>query len=195
MVFNKDEQLEIIRAKSILTKSVGDLLDELPKGLATSLKNNSILTGGSISSVMNGEKPNDYDLYLNQENDIRDFKQYIKIFQEPYDFIEDIDEKYTQVEIEGKLVTANATTFKNGIQVITMSTADARNNFDFVHCMPWFRLSSGVLFISKKQYDAIKSKTLIKNENYKLYLSQKRVEKYTSRGWRFKNGENYLTVT
>ena len=112
------------------------------------------------------------------------FKQYVTGIDK--EFIQDADEKYVEVQVEGKLVTANATTFKNGLQVITILTADSRSTFDFVHCMPWYKISNHTLYISKKQYNAILNKQLIKNPHKNAYaLSNKRVEKYTTKGWKF----------
>jgi hypothetical protein len=53
--------------------------------------------------------------------------------------------------------------------------------------MPWYNISNHTLHISKKQYNAILNKQLIKNEHPNAFpLSYKRIEKYTAKGWRFK---------
>ena len=185
MLTLKDIQTDHIhQVKKVLFAQLNILLGGIPSELEAFLRDKAILTGGAISSIMHDETPKDYDLYLNDVNDIMNFKQYVHGMNKNY--IQNADEKYIEVLIEGKLVTANATTFRNSLQVITLHTADSRSTFDFVHCMPWYRISNHTLYISKKQYNAILNKHLFKNEHKNAFaLSKKRVEKYTSKGWKF----------
>jgi ABC-type antimicrobial peptide transport system permease subunit len=185
MLVLKDIDIDHINhIKKVLFAQLNVLFGQIPRELDTFLRDKAILTGGAISSLMHDEPPKDYDLYLQDKNDIMNFKQYVHGMDK--EFIQDADEKYVEVQVEGKLVTANATTFKNGLQVITLATADSRSTFDFVHCMPWYKISSHKLYISKKQYNAILNKQLIKNEHPNAYaLSTKRIEKYTAKGWSF----------
>lgn len=174
----------VMEVKKSLFANMSVLLNQLPGTLRDFLRGSAIVSGGAISSLMHNETPKDYDLYLNNTNDILFFKQYVSGMDK--NLIQDADEKYVEVQIEGKLVTANATTFINKLQVITLHTADARSTFDFVHCMPWYKISNNSLHISQKQYNAILNKHLIKNKHKNAFaLSQKRVEKYTSKGWKF----------
>jgi hypothetical protein len=178
------ETYHINRIKKVLFTHLNVLFTGIPSELGDFLRDKAILTGGAISSLMNNEQPKDYDLYLEDKNDIMFFKQYVTGMNK--DFIQDADEKYVEVEVEGKLVTANATTFKNSLQVITLATADSRSTFDFVHCMPWYKISNHTLYISKNQYNAILNKHLIKNQHPNAFaLSDKRIKKYTDKGWRF----------
>jgi hypothetical protein len=146
----KDIQIDQIHeVKKRLFATLNIMFDGIPRELSDFLRDKAILTGGAISSLMHYETPKDYDLYLNDANDIMHFKQYIH----------GMDKNYIQ---------------------------DSRSTFDFVHCMPWYKISSHTLYISKKQYNAILNKHLIKNEHENAYaLSHKRVEKYTAKGWKF----------
>jgi len=186
MLTLKDIEIDhILEVKKVLFGKLNVLLSGIPLELESFLRSKAILTGGAISSLMHNEHPKDFDLYLQDKNDIMFFKQFVNDMDK--NFIQDADEKYVEVQVEGKLVTANATTFKNGLQVITLATIDSRSTFDFVHCMPWYKISDHTLYISKKQYNAIINKELIKNEHPNAYaLSTKRVEKYTTKGWKFK---------
>jgi hypothetical protein len=190
MTFNKNDEMRIKFVKKEIEKTLSTRLLDLPSALFTFLSDSSILSGGAIASLMHDEAPNDYDLYLKDNNLITFFNQYVSNMADTAhkDLIKDANEKYyDSVKIPGKMVTANATTFKNGIQVITLHASNARNTFDFVHCMPWYDIGLNKLHISYKQYDAIIHKRLIKNDHgYASPLSQKRIEKYTDRGWRFK---------
>jgi hypothetical protein len=190
MTFNKNDEIRILQVKESIEKSLSKRLVNLPPALFNFLFDNSILSGGAIASLMYDEVPNDYDLYLKDNNLIMFFNQYVSGMANTAheDLIKDANEKYyDSVKIQGKMVTANATTFNNGIQVITLHASNARNTFDFVHCMPWYDIGLNKLYISYKQYDAIIHKRLIKNDHgHANPLSQKRIEKYTDRGWRFK---------
>jgi ABC-type antimicrobial peptide transport system permease subunit len=185
MMALKDIEIDHVnQVKKVLFAQMNILFGGIPSELGGFLRDKAILTGGAISSLLLGETPKDYDLYLQDKNDIMFFKQYVNDMNK--DFIQDADEKYVEVQVEGKLVTANATTFKNSLQVITLATADSRSTFDFVHCMPWYKISNHILYISKVQYNAILNKQLIKNPHKNAFaLSHKRIEKYTAKGWRF----------
>ena len=121
--------------------------------------------------------------YLKDLDSLRRFKQLLT--GDHLLFVKSVNEKYMETLVDGKLVTVNATTFDNDIQVITLGTVAMRETFDFVHCMPWMDLYSSKLHISKKQYNLIKKKHLIKNPDCSLSLSDKRMSKYVNKGWRF----------
>ena len=109
------------------------------------------------------------------------------------DYIEDVNPKYmTETLINGKLITAQAVTFKNKIQVITMHPADARKTFDYVHCMVQYYPHANNLYISKHQFDVIKNKRLEMNPHGVTNNGQHeyRRMKYIKRGWE----ENYAVL-
>lgn len=182
--FDNFEKEIILQAKSTLIENLKEKLLDFPKHLEVFIKDNGVLSGGSISSILWKETPNDYDIYLKSDSDVKAFQGVIKS-DEYHHLIKDVDEKYMDTLKNGKLITVNATTFKNGIQVITMSDASQRLEFDFIHCMPWLNLSNETFYISREQYDSIRKRTLVKNPNYNRYLSNKRISKYTERGWKF----------
>jgi hypothetical protein len=186
--FDRFEKEIILQAKSTLIENLKDKLLDFPKHLEVFLKDNGVLSGGSISSIFWKETPNDYDIYLKSESDVKAFQGVIQS-DEYHHLIKDVDEKYMDTLKNGKLITVNATTFKNGIQVITMNDVSQRLEFDFIHCMPWMSMANDTLYISREQYDSIRKKTLVKNPNYKMHLSNKRISKYTERGWSFKKTE------
>lgn len=147
----------------------------------------SILTGGVSASLFHGEKPKDWDIYLTDSNDIKTFEGLIP---DLLDMIEDIDERYGGSNLatlqKGKLVTARAVSFKNRVQIITMHNADARKSFDYIHAMPYFDLQRMSYHISRRQYDSIKTKTLVKNPNGQEPASY-RTSKFLERGWKIQN--------
>ena len=186
MNFSIDEEHGLIAFKKSLYAQMNILLDFFPASVSSHLRFNTILTGGAIASKMHMENPNDFDLYFKDDSSLMSFKQFIKQENGFHKYIKDVVEKYIEVEIEGKLLTANAVTFKNGVQVILLQSCESREYFDFVHCMPWYDISNNKLHISRRQYDAIKNKKLIDNpKRVGVPIAKKRVQKYISRGWKY----------
>jgi len=180
-IFDNDEVEDIKRAKSNLLSYFEPRFKELPDALQALLKS-GILTGGISASVFWHEIPNDYDIYLTKDVDIAVFKAMIKQ-DEVMNLIKDLDPKYNlAVEVDGKLVTANAVTFKNNVQVITCQVADARKQFDFLHCMPYLTLADWKYHISKDQYTSIKNKVLKINPTASK-VDEHRKAKFIERGW------------
>jgi hypothetical protein len=190
--FTPLEISDIILNKEILKESLNKKLKQLPIDIIDIIVRHGILTGGSISSSFHNEAPNDYDIYLKDLDSLRQFKQLLT--DDNLQHVKSANEKYMEVLVNDKMVTVNATTFVNDIQVITLGTVAMRETFDFVHCMPWIELYTNKLHISKKQYDLIKKKHLIKNPDYPHSLSDKRISKYVNKGWRFHH-KNRLNVT
>lgn len=144
---------------------------------------NAILTGGAISSLIHNEMPNDWDLYAKTPQAIAGFSSHI-MEELNQSEVKEVNVKYiADTEVEGKLITANATTFKNNVQVITMGAADMRKTFDYVHCMPWYDIAANKLYISQYQYNIIMEKKLVRNPDCKISHNAYRTQKYIDRGW------------
>lgn len=186
-VFNADEEKRIQLVKGLFDSNVRIKLLEFPPELFELLINRGVVSGGASASLFHGETPKDYDIYLDSMDSVIKFNELLKR-QDILDKIEDVNEKYSiDTLIDGKMVTSRAVTFKNKIQVITMSTIDQRRTFDYLHCMPWFVLAQNKYFISRGQYDSIINKKLVINPAYvptdKL-LQHARQSKFLNRGWK-----------
>lgn len=141
-----------------------------------------ILTGGAIPSIMHGQEPNDWDIYLEREDDI----EYVKKFflkPENHKYISEIKHNYLHgTTVAGKYFTANAITLMNGVQFIILQNARLREAFDFIHCMPFIHISTKQMHISERQYRAIMDKQLILNpKGHAPKLD--RIVKYLQRGY------------
>ena len=179
-IFTNDELVEINTVKEKIEQFIRSI--KLPVPLITPMKK-SIVTGGVSASLFHNETPNDWDFYLTNQVDIEVINAVIKD-KEVLKIIEDINPKYgVDTIVEGKLVTPRAITLKNGVQIITMSRADARETFDFFHCMPYYDILSKVYHISRRQYDSIKEKRLIHNPKSPQPADYRR-QKFLNRGWR-----------
>ena len=183
--FSQNETDNIKSIKQQMWMGIRKVLDSLPLNMVEFLKDNTILTGGATASLFHGDIPSDWDLYLKDQQKIEAFNSWVKSTASD-EYIEDIDEKYaTQNAPGGKLITARAVTFNNGIQVITMQTSDKRTQFDMLHCMPWYDLKNDILHISRAQYDSIRDKKIVKNTHIDASpITTWRMDKYQKRGWK-----------
>ena len=181
--FTPVEVSHIQNAKLTLLSLFTPRFEQLPMSLQMLLEK-GILTGGATASVMQNGIPNDYDIYLTDKEHIEAFKSLLHN-NDVLEFVKDISESYkANIQVNGKLITANATTFNNGIQVITCADAKSREKFDYIHCMPWYDIKNDKLYISPQQFNAIKTKKLIINPKAKNPPTAYRRQKYIERGWR-----------
>lgn len=159
-------------------------------------KSNVFVSGGAIASILQKEKPKDIDIYFNHQPVAIILINWIKSNRP--EFIDTVDEKYSEtVGVDGKLITTNATTLllSNSvlndnvkIQLITRqygSVEDITSSFDFIHCCTSFKFDDNKLYISPKQYDCIIRKILLINNHNSL--TDKRIRKFTDRGYRYVN--------
>lgn len=187
-VFTANERLHIERAKEIIRKELRLHIEALPISYYELFKT-SILTGGAIGSILRAETPNDWDMYLAVPNCGKFLDRVIENKDNIQDCILELPHQYTSSHVNGKYVTAYATTFKNKLQVITGFNKEHRLEFDFVHCMPYFDMETQKLHISKQQYKACLEKMLIKNDRVQkapgeMWTPKKRLEKFLDNGWK-----------
>ena len=184
-VFLMEDVMKINTIKRIIRDRLEQFDEELPKQVTQYLKD-GIITGGAFASLWHHEEPKDWDFYFNDTNLMSNFQALILNSGSDSEIVKTVKDSgpyFKQTQIDGKLVTANAVTFKCGLQVITMATANHRKYFDFVHCMPFYDYNKDELRISPQQLDVIKRKQIIKNPNFKGTPKPFRVEKYLDRGW------------
>lgn len=186
MAFSSADVRKINTIKDIFRAKMGDFDEELPQSYTQYFKD-GIITGGAFASLWHHEEPKDWDFYFNDGNTMSNF-QALMLNSSPssqlMSYVKDSGPYFKQVQIDGKLVTANAVTFKCGLQIHSglHPTAD-RKYFDFIHCMPYYDYNKDELYISPQQLDAIKRKQIILNPNFKGTPKPFRVEKYLDRGW------------
>ena len=175
--FTDQEVLAIQQIKKTIRNGVSKALLPINQILRSHLISNCIVTGGCSASAFYNQEPNDWDLLFKDEISASSFKHYISSHEE------DVMEAgmYTGVQFTGKLITANAITLKNKVQVIDWKWQ--RNNFDFIHCMPWYDLEKDKYYIAKEQYDAIKNKELIVGDPNTFKPNKRRLSKWLDRGF------------
>ena len=197
MAFSNEDVMKINTIKRIIRNRLQQFDQELPQAITQYLKD-GIITGGAFASLWYHEEPKDWDFYFNDSNMMSNFQALVYNASPNsmmMDHVKDSGPYFKQVQIDGKLVTANAVTFKCGLQVITMATANHRKYFDFIHCMPFYDYNKDELRISPQQLDSIKRKEIIKNPNFQGTPKPFRVEKYLDRGWGLLTTTTQGTVT
>jgi hypothetical protein len=163
------------------------LYNQMQPGLVGAITSRCILSGSSISSMYHAEEVKDYDLWMVDFGSNNTELLYMDtLIKNSYaDHIAEYSEEYSGMKKTHKVITQNAITLKNKMQFITLSEyKDARITFDFIHCMPYYDLSSEKFFISEQQMDVIANKKLMRNPKGKTPV-QWRIEKFQKRGWTF----------
>lgn len=118
------------------------------------------LTGGCIGSVLRNEPINDYDFYFRIQDANIAFHKFIANHM---DLVKDVSD-YCTTAVEGKCITANATTLKNTFQFITGWVGrpdEVRAHFDYLHTTPYYDYHYNKLYISPEAYEAIMGKKLV----------------------------------
>lgn len=178
--FTLSEKLKITNAKETLVLALKKRFYELELPYST---RDMFLSGGAIASILQEQMPNDFDIYFKDAEISLSISKY---FNANTSQVKDISEKYREYAgTDGKTITENAITLKNGIQFITKHTGTPekiRETFDFIHCRPYLDFDSKMLYISKSQYDACVNKMLVVN-NPKA-VTQHRLEKFLKKGYR-----------
>ena len=182
-VFTDTEQLEIVRVRDRVQSKLRELISDLPTESYPNFKE-MILTGGCFASLFHNEEPNDWDVYLRDIDTAQEFDGMVMGDVTMMALVKDVNPAYrVATKVRSKVITENAVSFKNGLQVITNNDKSGRKSFDFIHCMPYFDMATQKLFISRLQYDCIKQKKLMKNPDHARELSGHRIDKFISRGW------------
>jgi len=178
--------------KQDIRRKVSEKAGDINSVLQKFFMNDCILSGSCISSIFHGEEPKDYDFWLKPKpflgaNMLR------KVIQEKHSAdILDISENYVIIQNYADVgakgspqpcVTANAITFKNKFQLITLEDYySARKNFDFVHCKPYYVFAEDKFVISERQFSIIQQKRLVPQYPGNI-LKPYRVNKFMDRGW------------
>ena len=149
------------------------------------------MSGGCIASLLQGEDPKDFDIWFTSKL-VAD--PIINLYTNDGSYkndVKDVDPKYRDsVGIDGKLITENAITLKDDLQLITKNYGtpdEIRKSFDFVHCMPYYIPSEDKLYISREQYDCCVNRILRVNNKDSVIMS--REMKFYERNYRYGDDE------
>jgi len=181
------------------------------------VKENSIITGGAIVSLLTDQEVNDFDVYFTNEETVRAVAKY-------YRDIVDKDKKMINFNIEEKIkgndvrivlkvpsagmtqgdikktkkkyypiiVTDNAITLSNKIQIIVRFYGDAEKiheNFDYEHVKSYWLSENGRLYLNPNALEYILCKELRYTGSLYPLASLFRLRKFLSKGWTISAGE------
>ena len=175
-----------VKLKEDIRRKVSQQFGGISDVLRLLLMRDCILSGSSISSIYHGEEPKDYDFWMKPTPFLKVEAIRQNIIENYSADIVDISENYGAPGAKGApalCVTANAITFKNKFQLITLKDYySARKTFDFVHCLPYFDFAEDNFFISERQFSIIQQKRLVLQRPGDIVVPY-RVEKFKNRGW------------
>jgi hypothetical protein len=181
--FTQSERDHIYRVKRKLEETLKDFQLTVQKlGVVSSAE--YFVSGGCIGSLLRNETPKDYDIYFKSEAYA---KRIINLFTNDPSYMNNVEvaeENYRDVNAGDMMITENAITLKNGLQLITKHYGQPdqiRATFDFVHCKPYWDSLTTNLYISREQYDLNVNKKL--KSNGQNFAELWRIEKYKKRGF------------
>ena len=180
--FTATESANILLAKKFILDKLETFNLTIGK-IGAMMQHSYFLSGGAIGSLLRGDDPNDYDIYFFYETDA---KMVFNLYENDASYTREVkvwDQKYRDAQVGDMMITENATTLKNGIQLIRKhygQPGTIRKTFDFVHCMPYYDPEVDSLFISREQYDCCVNKVLKTNG---VNPESWRTEKFIQRGY------------
>lgn len=174
---------------------------------------NSIITGGSIVSLILEEKVNDYDIYFTNKETVLAVANYYRdilikdnpMLRSDCTIEEDKDgrirffirstgliTKQTKAKFYPSAITDNAISLTNDIQLILRfygPPEEIHKNYDFVHVKSYWLSKTGKLYLNPESLEAILAKELRYTGSLYPLASIFRLRKFLSRGWTISAGD------
>ena len=142
------------------------------------------ISGGAIVSLLQGNLPNDYDVYFESDDWSHFYSDMVQRKSNDH-LIADMN-TYANLQVEGKVITANAITLNNKFQLITKVSGpptEVIKSFDYEHCRAYYIPSTHVLYMTQSTYNCIMRKQLVKN-NINPIAKYSRESKFLNKGWK-----------
>lgn len=190
-MFNEEESKKILEIKDKIKWQLAEFNLTVGK-LGKPMQHSYFVSGGCIASLLQDEIPKDYDIYffskewadkiVNLYTNDPSYMNEVAVYEEKYRDV------LTNKNVGDMVITENAVSLKNGLQLITKhygTPEDIRKTFDFVHCLPYYNSLQDKLYISREQYDCCVNKILKINNSANLTVW--REEKFKSRGYKYGN--------
>ena len=202
--------------KKYLSENFNNFVDSITdEKVRVLVRKNSIITGGSIVSLLLNEPVNDYDIYFtDKETTKRVANYYVKLFidnnpeYKSTDLYVKEDEETDRISIfckssgvaigvnEGKYVptclTTNAVTLTNDIQLVLRfygEPEEIHKYYDFVHATNYWTSKDNKLVLNPKALECILTKELLYNGSKYPLCSIIRTKKFIRRGWTINAGQ------
>lgn len=179
---------------------------------------NTIITGGSIVSLLQGEQVNDFDLYFRNYNTCLKVAQYYAKFFPDQCSIQEVDGQVSirvtmaiaykgdeeasdesPVAAKGEdekfnpvYMSSNAITLSDRIQIVCRFYGEPEQihaNYDFVHCTCYWKSWDCQLVTPVKALTSMMTKELIYVGSRYPLCSLIRIRKFIARGWTINAGQ------
>ena len=212
-------QLNTKTIKKYLSENFNYFVDSITdEDVRKLVRKNSIITGGSIVSLLLNEKVNDYDIYFtNKETTKKVAEYFVKQFNNINIYnADDIqvkeDEETGRISIFcrsngiaignniGKdtteyvpvFLSTNAITLTNDIQLVLRfygEPEEIHKNYDFIHATNYWTSKDNKLVLNPKALECILTKELLYNGSKYPLCSIIRTKKFIGRGWTINAGQ------
>jgi len=181
------------------------------------VKDNSIITGGAIVSLVLNEDVNDFDLYFtNRETVIAVCNYYLNLLKKNHSDESILHKAHVKQDDDGRIklylpssgighikkpegekfypqvITDNAISLSNDTQLIIRfygPPEEIHKNYDFVHVKSYWLSSNGKLYLNPDSMEAILTKELKYVGSLYPLASLFRLRKFLSRGWTITAGD------
>jgi len=198
---------KILRGKfAQFLKSIDD------KAVQKLVKENSMITGGAIVSLVLNESVNDFDIYFTNRDTVmavcKYYKELIRKNDANFETLQ-IHEEGDRIKFiipsagisrpkdNGKkffpvIITDNAISLKNDVQLIIRfygPPEEIHKNYDFIHVRSYWLSSNGKLFLNPDSIEAIMAKELRYIGSLYPLASIFRLRKFLARGWTITAGD------
>ena len=139
---------------------------------------NVVIAGGMFSSIFHGVKPKDYDVFLLDDEQGRQF-EILQTLQKLNKNLKDTTELYSRNNDKIKMVLIDYNTNVQFIFTEYEHREDLIKHFDYAHTMVSYHKDK--LYLTRKTFDAIRTKTLIVNND--KHTASWRKQKFLAAGW------------
>lgn len=207
----EQEKIDLIKGK--LRTAVDEFMASISEESIQSLfRDESYIGGGAIASLVSDEEPNDLDFYFKTTDACYKVAMYfLAKMKAEYDCrVEKVENGLAirvphgilrDERVEGKkyqplVVTANAISLSDGIQIIIRfagSTDEIAGNFDFLHTKGIYDYKENALIIPEDTLEAIQQKRLTYTGSAYPLASMIRSRKFIKREWTINAGQ-YLKM-
>jgi hypothetical protein len=181
--FTENDSLRILEVKERIQEHIDKMIAQPWFAPEIAINWNKVyLAGGAIASLLQYEKPKDWDFYCEDKPTMEDIRSMLLAKK---DYVKNVDEKYSEVYgIDGKMITTQAITMEDGSSFITMTSGKpeiVKISFDYVHCLSHYYLTTKTLYISPATYQAAVNKRLVPHNSGSI--KEWRTKRFLDRGY------------
>lgn len=190
--FSDKDKNEILEAKGRMFNVFVEAGNLFSGSVSHFIQQHCILSGGAIQAIFNKDQVNDYDVYFDGDYEFDNVENmllsdsYVEANIVSHGEYKLFDSKTGGYIKKFKILTVrnnpdNSPIKKPHIQFIFGNYFKLREDFDYLHCLPYYVHKTQKLYISPEQFYCIKNKILCK---VGAFVDSKRTAKYEGRGWK-----------